>query len=119
MVNVKISLEVSIGIRVGGISVGVERESCGSLDRSEGRAGGKTGVDCNTLWLSLTFVDLADGGDREWSGNGLVAGSRWVKVWGIGIGSGVGKDLSLSFALVDLADGGDREWSGNGLVAGS
>jgi hypothetical protein len=78
-------------------------------------------VDSNTLWLSFTLVDLAEGGDGEGSGNGLVAGSSWVDIWGVGIGGSIGKNLgiSLSLTLVNLAQGGDREGSGNRLVAGS
>ncbi len=55
-------------------------------------------MDSDTLWLSLTLVDLAVGRDVEWGGNGLVAGSSWE---GIDVGGGVSEDLSISITLAD------------------
>ena len=75
------------------------------------------GVGKSNRWLSLTLVDLADGGDGEGGGNALVGsstGSLDVSVGGI---SGISKGrLSLSLTLVDLAHSGDGEGGGNALV---
>jgi len=101
---------------VGGIRV--QGESGGSLDGSEGGAGGKTGVDSDTLWLSFTLSDEVVGVGGIWV-EGESSGSLDGSEGGAGGKTGVnGNTLWLSFTLVDLAVGRDMERCSNGLVAG-
>jgi hypothetical protein len=105
--------------------VGSLVEGLDSLDAAVNVGGSIAGVGSNSgrvgkkgnRWLSLTLVDLADGGDREWGGNALVrsgTGSPGIGVGGVGVSKG-----RLSLTLVDLADGGNREGGGNALVGRS